>query len=190
MNVSQTTIDDIKKISAEKLADHNALHRIENKYDEYICPLCGNGEGNDATGIKPHVTDSYIGWKCQRCSEKFDNITILAVHYSLNPKNDFKEICQKACDEFNISYIEEYHSRDNPTNKTQGTKSTNNIRHSELGIINEDLAHGLTELKNFTDKQGGTWRGLPFELLKKKGCRFIKNWLPPSLLAKRTDAKN
>lgn len=190
MNVSQPTIDDIKKISAGKLADHNALHRIENKYDEYICPLCGNGEGNDATGIKPHVTDSYIGWKCQRCGEKFDNITILAVHYSLNPKNDFKEICQKACDEFNISYIEEYHSGDNPTNKTQGTKSTNNIRHSELGIINEDLAHGLTELKNFTDKQGGTWRGLPFELLKKKGCRFIKNWLPPSLLAKRPDAKN
>lgn len=190
MNVSQPTIDDIKKISAEKLADHNALHRIENKYDEYICPLCGNGEGNDATGIKPHVTDSYIGWKCQRCGEKFDNITILAVHYSLNPKNDFKEICQKACDEFNISYIEEYHSGDNPTNKTQRTKSKNNIRHSELGIINEDLAHGLTELKNFTDKQGGTWRGLPFELLKKKGCRFIKNWLPPSLLAKRPDAKN
>ena len=26
--------------------------------------------------------------------------------------------------------------------------------------------------------------------MKKKGCRFIKDWLPPSLLAKRPDAKN
>jgi len=187
MNISQSTVDDIKKISSKTLAEHGALQRIENKYDEYVCPLCGNGEGKDATGIKPHVTDSYVGWKCQRCGEKFDNITILATHYGLNPKYDFQEICKRACSEFNISYIEEYFSGD--MSEKQPT-TTPTIIHSELGIILQQLATNETGLKIFINAQGGSWRGLPFELLKKKGCRFIKDWLPPSLIAKRPDAKN
>lgn len=187
MNIAQSTIDDIKKISGEELADNGILIRVENKSNEYVCPLCGNGEGKDATGIKPYVTDSYVGWKCQRCGEKFDNISILAVHYGLNPKYDFQEICKRACTDFNINYVEEYFSGN--TSEKQ-TSTTPTIRHSELDIILQQLATSETRLKIFLDAQGGYWRGLPSELLKKKGCRFIKDWLPPSLLAKRPDAKN
>ena len=189
MNISQSTIDDIKKLSAEDLTTIGALHRVGDKANEYICPFCNNGgNGNrDATGIKPLETNTHIGWKCQRCGEKFDNINILAAHYGLNPKYDFQEICKRACADFNISYVEEYFSGDN---KEIENPPTTTIRHSELGIINQQLATSETGLKIFLDAQGGFWRGLPFELLKKKGCRFIKDWLPPSLLAKRPDAKN
>ena len=189
MNISQSTIDDIKKLSAEDLTNIGALHHVGNKTNEYICPFCNNGgDGNrDATGIKPLETNTHTGWKCQRCGEKFDNIGILAIHYGLNPKYDFQEICKRACSDFNISYVEEYFSG----NKKENTNSENTtIRHSELGIINQQLATNEIGLKIFLDAQGDSWRGLPFELLKKKGCRFIKDWLPPSLLAKRPDAKN
>ena len=189
MNISQSTIDDIKKLSAEDLTTIGALHHVGDKTDEYICPFCNNGgNGNrDATGIKPLETNTHTGWKCQRCGEKFDNIGILAVHYGLNPKYDFQEICKRACSDFNISYIEEYFSG----NKKETTNpTTTTIRNSELGIINQQLATNEIGLKIFLDAQGGLWRGLPFELLKKKGCRFIKDWLPPSLLAKRPDATN
>lgn len=187
MNISQSTIDNIKKLSGEDLADNGILRRVENKSDEYICPLCGNGENNDATGIKPHTTNSYTGWKCHRCGEKFDNITILATHYGLNPKYDFQEICKRACSDFNISYVEEYSSKGNISHKET---TEPRIRHSELGIINEQLATGELGLKIFLDSQGGSWRGLPIELLQKNGCRFIRDWIPPSLLAKYPDAKN
>lgn len=189
MKVSQSTIDDIKKLSAEDLTTIGALHHVGDKTNEYICPFCNNGgNGNrNATGIKPLVKNNHIGWKCHRCGEKFDNIGILAVHYGLNPKYDFQEICKRACSDFNISYVEEYFSE----NKKENTNSeTTTIRHSELGIINQQLATNEIGLKIFLDAQGGSWRGLPLELLKKKGCRFIKDWLPPSLLAKRPDATN
>lgn len=189
MNISQSTVDEIKKLSAEDLTTIGALHHVGDKTNEYICPFCNNGgNGNrDATGIKPLETNTHTGWKCQRCGEKFDNIGILAVHYGLNPKYDFQEICKRACSDFNISYVEEYFSG----NKKENTNSeTTTIRHSELGIINQQLATNEIGLKIFLEAQGGSWRGLPFELLKKKGCRFIKDWLPPSLLAKRPDAKN
>ena len=185
MNISQSTIDEIKKLSAEDLTTIGALHRVGDKNNEYICPLCNNGgNGNrDATGIKPIETNTHTGWKCHRCGEKFDNISILAVHYDLNPKYDFQEICKRACSDFNISYVEEYFSE----NKKDTTNpETTTIRHSELGIINQQLATNEIGLKIFLDAQGGSWRGLPLELLQKKGCRFIKDWLPPSLLAKQT----
>ena len=190
MNISQSTIDDIKKLSAEALTTIGALHHVGDKANEYICPLCNNGgNGNrDATGIKPLETNTHTGWKCQRCGEKFDNIGILAIHYGLNPKYDFQEICKRACADFNISYVEEYLSGNAKETTNPATNIT--IRHSELGIINQQLATKEIGLKIFIDAQGGSWRGLPFELLKKKGCRFIKDWLSPSLLAKRPDAKN
>lgn len=187
MNISQSTIDDIKKLSAEDLTTIGALHHVGDKTNEYICPFCNNGgNGNrDATGIKPLETNTHTGWKCQRCGEKFDNISILAIHYGLNPKYDFQEICKRACSDFNISYVEEYFSG----NKKENTNPENTkIRHSELGIINKHLSSDEFGLKNFIDEQGGSWRGLPFELLKKKGCRFIRGWLHPSLLAKHPTA--
>lgn len=188
--VLEQTVVEINKLSGEQLAAVGALYHVANKNDEYVCPFCGNGEGDNTTGIKPNKHDTtHTGWKCQRCGEKFNNVHILARHYGLDSKRDFKEICKRACADFHISYVEEYSSEG--TNRIQPKNSTTpkNIR-SELGYINADLATGETSLKNFIDSQGGLWRGLPFEFLRKKHCRFIKDWLSPKLLAKYPDAKN
>ncbi|MBR4153134.1 MAG: toprim domain-containing protein [Selenomonadaceae bacterium] len=189
MNVSKKTVTEINNLSGEQLAAIGALKRVEGKADEFICPFCQNGEGHDATGIKPNKHDiTHTGWKCQRCGEKFNNVHILAHHYRLDSKRDFKEICKRACRDFHITYTEEY-SCDYDRRNTRNNSSPK-PRYSERGIIINDLATGETALKIFIDQQGGSWRGLPFEFLRKKHCRFIKDWLAPKLLAKHPDAKN
>ena len=39
MNISQSTVDDIKKLSAEDLTTIGTLHHAENKTNEFICPF-------------------------------------------------------------------------------------------------------------------------------------------------------
>ena len=214
--VTNYCVSEIKKVSAEALVSIGALRRVDGKDDEFVCPFCGNG-GNgtkNPTGIKPKDYYSHIGWKCHRCGEKFDNISILAAHYGLHSRNDFEEICRKACEDFGIAFEKEkynmkrgdynmYQRQNKATaprsgdikliyssedNKSEPTAITNKIRHSERGIIIEQLATDETALENFVNQCGGTWRGLPLEILKRHGCRFIRNWLHPSLLAKRPDA--
>ncbi|MBR4903176.1 MAG: toprim domain-containing protein, partial [Selenomonadaceae bacterium] len=221
----------INKLSGDELAAVGALRRVGDKTDEYACPLCNNGGNgnNNATGIKPYNAGDHTGWKCHRCGEKFNNIRILAEHYGLNSKYDFKEVCQRACDDFGIIFEEDSPLKPTGKNNKQTKIKTNQqgdynmiqgkskatapnsdvkliysseaqsnsepndattkIRNSELGIINQQLATDENALKNFVETQGGTWRGLPFELLKKKGCRFIKDWIHPAVLAKRPDAQ-
>lgn len=208
--ISDTCVSDIKKLSADTLANFGALRRVEGKSDEYICPFCNNGASHDATGIKPKDYLSHIGYKCHRCGEKFDNIQILAEHYGLNYRNDFKEICRRACNDFGITFEKErpnkqgdYNMKQSPVkapahdleliysskaDNSEPATQKNTIRHSVLGIINNDLRTDFQPLKDFCDKQGGQWRGLPFELLKKKGCKFIRKWIRPKTLAKYPDA--
>lgn len=215
--ITDYCVSEIKKLSAESLVGIGALRRVDGKDGEFVCPFCGNG-GNgtkNPTGIKPKDYYSHIGWKCHRCGEKFDNISILAAHYGLHSRNDFEEICRKACEDFGITFEKEKYNmkRGDYSMNSQQRKATtpysgdikliysskdklsepkpitNKITHSERGIILEQLATDETALENFVNQRGGAWRGLPLELLKKHGCRFIKNWLAPSLLAKRPDAQ-
>ena len=177
--ISQMTIDAIKQLSPETLADYGAIQRVPNKTEEYVCPLCNNGgNGNrDATGIKPKIAD-YVGWKCHRCGEKFDNIRILAEFYGLNAKTDFKELVEKTCAQFGISA-----EFDGSDNYKQATEKKSETPPAELNFINSDLAADIQPLKNFVDKCGSAWRGLPFELLEKFGCRYISQWTSPKTRA-------
>lgn len=214
--VTNNCVIEIKNLSADSLVGIGALRRVEGKDGEYVCPFCNNG-GNgtkNPTGIKPKDYYSHVGWKCHRCGEKFDNISILAAHYGLHYRNDFEEICRRACEDFGISFeVENYnmnrgdynmhkHQRkaivpnsgntkliySSKADTSEPTSTTPPIKHSERGIIIEQLATDETALENFVNSLGGYWRGLPLEILKKHNCRFIKNWLAPSLLAKHPDA--
>lgn len=216
--ITDYCVSEIKKLSAESLVSIGALRRVDGKDDEYVCPFCNNG-GNgtkNPTGIKPKDYYSHVGWKCHRCGEKFDNISILAAHYGLHSRNDFEEICRRACEDFGITFEKEkyYMKRGDYSMNSQQRKATapnsgdikliysskdklsepkpitNKITHSKRGIIIEQLNADESALENFVNQCGGTWRGLPLELLKKHGCRFIKNWLSPSFLIKYPSAAN
>ena len=171
--ISEEVITKINLLPPETLAANGVIRQVPNKSDEYICPFCNNGgNGNrDATGIKPHITASHVGWKCHRCDEKFDNMKIFALHYGISYQHDFTTLVEKICDNFNIAI-----QFDAPL-ITSEKKS--DVAPAELNLINSDLQTDTSALKNFVDNSAGAWRGLPFRILDKFGCRFIENWTPP-----------
>ena len=172
-NISQRTIDTINQLSPETLAAKGIISPAKN--GGYICVFCNNGSGKDATGVKPLVEDSHVGWLCHRCGEKFNNMKIFAAHYGLDVKTDFPALVEKICAEFNISA--DFDGYKQPTEKKSETPP------AVLNLINDDLQTDIQPLKDFVDQCGGQWRGLPFETLEKFGCRYIKNWIHPSTRA-------
>lgn len=171
------TKNKINQLEPQTLLAHGIIRLVPDKTDEYICPLCGNGSsGNrDATGIKPKIYPDHVGWKCHRCGGKFDNIAIFATHYGISDKTDFKALVEKICDNFNLPFLS------NVTPLTPEKKSE--VNPAVLNIINQDLATDIQPLKNFVDQCGGVWRGLPFTILEKFGCRYIENWTHPKARA-------
>lgn len=186
MKISQSTIEAINKIPPDDLLLHGVLRLVERKPDEYICPSCGNGSGENATGIKFKDFGSHVGGKCQRCGEKFNPLKLCAIAYNLDAKNNFQALVEKICNNFNIPLTYDdakpiEWKKSKPTAqvpKPTATKSTTDPK--ELELIHADLAADENTLIEFVDDQcGGFWRGLPTDLLIKFGCRYIPNWTPP-----------
>lgn len=175
--ISQDVIDAINKISPETLMAHGALKQAR---IGYICPLCGNGAGKDGTGISPLVDTSHVGWHCHKCGESFNNMEILARHYGLNKRTDFQQLVESICADFRIDI-----TRDEPDKATEKKSA---VPPAVLNAINDDLNADIQPLKAFVAAQGGTWRGLPLEILERFGCRYIPNWTPPKSRANQTYA--
>lgn len=179
MKITEETKNKINQLEPQTLLAHGIIRLVPGKTDEYICPICGNGgHGNrDATGIIPKIYPDHVGWKCHRCGEAFDNIAIFAVYFGLSAKTDFVTLCQKICDRIELPI---FYDVPNVAQKKS------EVNPAELNIINQDLATDIQPLKDFIDQCGGSWRGLPFTILEKFGCRFIKNWTSPKSRAGQT----
>lgn len=175
MLVSQDTRSDINNISAEVLAEHGAIKLVEDKSNEYVCPFCHNGEGKDGTGIKPDKAIDHVGWKCQRCSAKFDNIAILAAYYGLNVKYDFQEICSRACSEFGIHYEAEGTLTSKAT-APRKSPSTSKTEPEQIPLIKADIADAQKQLEELPENQR---RGLTLETYRHFGCGFLSQWTHP-----------
>ena len=180
--ISSWTIHAINRLAPETLEEHGVLIRAKN--GGYICPMkdCDNGDGKDGTGIKPHVTDSHVGYKCFKCGESFNNLRIFAEHYNIDRRSNFNALVEKICADFNLPL--EYDDFDAPSYKrNRGKKKKDDpIDDAELELIRQDLnvdAEPLKTMVKFSPKS--LWRGLPIEQWLKFGCRLINNWTPPSL---------
>ena len=64
MAISNETKSAISALEPATLEAHGVIQKAKTGY---ICPLCGNGEGKDGTGIDLHeVNGTYLG-KCFKC---------------------------------------------------------------------------------------------------------------------------
>ena len=184
--ISKTTMTAINRLSANTLEEQGVLIRARNS--GYICPLCGNGEGKDGTGIKPYVTDSHVGWKCFKCGERFNNLRILSAHYELDRQTDFNSLVEKICGEFDDVPLE-YVDFDNPKRTHRRRKKTDvePIDPKELKLIHEDLQHDKERLRFAVgNMEGKKWRGFDTNFLLKHGCRVISGWASPESRVKGT----
>ena len=59
-------------------------------------------------------------------------------------------------------------------------KPTADMNDDELNLIQKDLSASDEKLINFVRFKGGAWRGLPFDILQKHGCKYIEQWTSPT----------
>lgn len=171
--ISDRTLEEIANLTPDELLNHGVLSLVECKTNEYVCPSCGNGSGENATGITAKTYSDHVGYKCHRCGEVFNNLKICAAAYGLSTSNNFQALVEKICDNFNIRLD---YDDDKPIEWTKKKPTTDT---AELELIHNDLAADENTLIEFVNQSGGFWRGLPTDLLLKFGCRYIPNWTSP-----------
>lgn len=189
--VSDATKLAVNSIEPATIANHGYLHQLKStsdgaKHDEFTCPFCGNGCGEDGTGITAKQgSDGHYGYFCHRCGEKFDNVQIIAIRHGLDSQRDFRDVVKIACDEFGIYFDDDEEdsvkrsvkkstlpAQIQPPQKSE----TDKIRdEKKLKLIRDDLNTDPAPLK----EKFPQWRGLPADFLIKYGCRFIEKWTPP-----------
>ena len=175
----------------------SAAPKRANGEQTYICPKCGNGTGKSGDGIVVYRDSTRISYRCFACGTSFDNIDLLGLHYSLDPKakNDFVEICKRACSDFGIPAdfdSKPYGERqkfDRVMNKftpcpnivpplrpnTQNVTATA-VRPEKIEMIRADIAKAQANLDSLPENAR---RGLKIETLREFGCGFISNWTSP-----------
>ena len=183
---------EVKRISATDLVNHGILQPAR-KSGGFVCPFCGNGTGEDGTGVDfkgEEHPDGTFGYHCFKCDEKFDNISILAEVWGLDQRqrDDFIEIMNRAANKFNISGLNissnKNHSRRTPTTAATPAKKQFNLKadtkdSEELKLIRDDVVNSQKNLSAFVESQGGKYRGLTLETLQHFHCGYIHDWFSP-----------
>lgn len=172
--------DEIKRIPPEDLLGRGIISQA-NDGKSFVCPFCGNGEGDEGDGLTPTLISNAWIWHCFRCDAKFDNIKILADYYNLDNDRDFVKILQRAADDFGLSDFSAPSTKTvqkSPQKFAQEQKDAE-TKQKEFEIVSSDIKSARKNLKKFVDSQGGTWRGLTFETLDQYNCGFIGDWTPP-----------
>lgn len=188
MTINERVITEIKLISPDDLELHGVITPAKstakvNGYQTYLCPSkgCTNGTGSTGDGIVVyHNADGY-SYHCFSCESHFDNIDLLAEYYGLDSVQDFPEIVKRACEDFSINY-DDSSTKNAPRKAPMAQKSVENNSTSkdrELELIHSDISQAKSNLPNFIERCGGSWRGLTLETLQKFGCGYLPNWVSP-----------
>lgn len=194
--ISKSSQAKLKAIEPTQLVAHGVIREAPNfdgKQRGYICPLCGSGTGQNHNGRRGNgagTFDANNRFYCHACGNedagrhKLSTIDLFAISRNLEHEN-FGEQCRQMANEFGIpiDYEEKNFSyRGSRSSKkiTVEIKSSP-VDEKELELIRADLAasdESLADFVNFgcEDKK---WRGLPLELLRRFGCRYVANWTHP-----------
>ena len=83
------TKEEIGKMPPEVLV---AYHIVEPAKKSGIVCECGNGLGEDGTGLVPFWHNGVLKYKCHKCGKVFDNFDLIAQHFNLDVKRDFPKV--------------------------------------------------------------------------------------------------
>lgn len=139
----------------------------DSKTSGFNCPHCGNGTGEDGTGVDWQlINDGYKGY-CHKCGKFFDVFDLVADKFRLNVKTQFIEVLQKAVEIFGEKELSSAAKNPAPEKPASPKKPPEDFS----ALIRRSWAN-LD--KFFADKD--SWRGLKKETLVKFGCGFIPDW--------------
>lgn len=200
--ISERTIEQLKAISPDELAAHGIIGEAPNHKGRngYICPFCGSGTGRNHHGRQGDGAGSFDAdnkFFCHACCNesvgrhKLSAIDLFAISRHLQHES-FAEQCRQMAIEFNV-YLSFDELNDLPrrrrstkiaaktaTAPAKSAPKSDKEKKAELKFIRQDLSADDDALANFVRDVGGTWRGLPAELLQKHGCKFAEQWTHPT----------
>lgn len=181
-------IEKLKEISPAELVKKEIVQTASNfnesRQTGYICPLCGSGTGANQTGGGSFDANGrFYCHVCKNSDAKGHKLSAIDLYkIARNLQGDsFGKVVREMADEFDID-IEYDGDNKSGTTRNQNpppspSKPTTDA--AEIELIRADLSGSDESLKSFVDSNGGFWRGLPFELLKKFGCRYVEKWTTP-----------
>ena len=138
----------VQSLSPENLADKGILNHSADGL--FVCPFCQNGEGEDGTGIDFKDTGNTFISHCFKCGESFNIIHVLAHHFNLDSKSQFREVILQAAKLFNLDIPKSHSARKELKDYS-----------SSINFAKQNLT---TLLNKFGD--GKSFRGLTADTLK------------------------
>lgn len=167
-----------KHLDAETLASYNLLNPAN--HSGYICPFCGNGSGEDGTGIDMTLLNSGYEGHCFKCDADFDVFKIIAEKEHLDNDTQFPQIFQKAKEIFGDEPV----IKENPTPKKSAEKDARKEKKNRAII---EKAH--KNLANFPQFENFKYRGLEFATLDKFYCGYDPEWESYTLIGEDENGK-
>ncbi len=138
----------------------------------YICPVCGNGSGEDGTGVKLIKGQSFR-YKCFKCDTSGDVINFYAAEHHLDNREAILQVCalyglEVPTKKFKkISHVHRRISSDAESVKNQ----------AETETVANDIVLATSHLRE-TDYF--TQRGISYETAEKYNCGYIEQWIHPT----------
>ena len=170
--------DNINRIAPAVLAARGIIDVAA--HSGYICPNCGNGSGQDGTGIIPKEYKGKTVYHCFRCGATFDNLALIAAHGNLDLRRDFPKILAEgatlagaAAENFSA-----YELRKNAGHSAQKKCGNPEIPHEPEE--KSDYSNFLAEVfANIEELPQSARRGLTLETFEHFNCGFAAQWQHP-----------
>lgn len=81
-----------KTLPPETLSSYGIISHA--KKSGYVCPFCGNGHGEDGTGVDWNfLNGSYVA-HCFKCDKAYDVFEVVAYNHHIDAKSNFPEVIQ------------------------------------------------------------------------------------------------
>ena len=144
----------------------------EAKKGGYICPVCGNGSGEDGTGVKLIKGQSFR-YKCFKCDTSGDVINFYAAEHQLDNREAILQVCALYGLEVPTKKFKRIpHAHRRISFNTEPVKNK-----AETEIIDNDIVLAASHLRE-TDYFSK--RGISYETAEKYHCGYIEQWTHPT----------
>lgn len=137
----------------------------------WVCPFCGNGTGENGTGLSLVPNTNLL--KCFVCNESFPMFDLIAAHEGFDAKTKAGRIAtiEFAKEKFNLSTDFATFTEKNAV--AQDVK----IPQEKTTDYSGSYEKWRKNLEGFIESRGGNYRGLPLKLLQAHGAGYDAGWL-------------
>ena len=161
------------------------------EHSTYICPVCGNGSGNDGTGIayNKKSKSNFPHWKCLKCGLYGDIIEIWKAYSGIT---DFNEALDGLCNYYGISIDSDSNDTEAPSKSVQAFQHkgdenmSQNQTSPETGVqpVNEESAPQPDYTDFFLQANQNLMntdyhRGISLDTLNRFKVGYVEHWRHP-----------